>query len=143
MTKRVSTQIVVEHTESNMWGQWRGVLWATVSWLYGVDMSKLTEKDLRRDGDAIIVHLPEPQWLEFNIVPGSENFVSKSTAMPKMVEFFNTGQQQKVLHDRIRDTAQKFARDQKLCPTREELVRQLNDAAAPLKKAAGVELRFE
>jgi hypothetical protein len=37
----------------------------------------------------------------------------------------------------------KFAADQKLCPTRAEIVRQLNDASGTILKDAGVSLRFE
>lgn len=143
VTRRTTTQIVVEHKEADWLGQWQGVLWATVNWTWGADLSKLTEKDLRREGDVVLVRLPEPQLLDFAIVPGSENFFSKATVVPKLQEFFRTGQQQKTLHDQIRDRAVEFARDQKLSPTRDEMIRQLNETTTALKKATGLEIRFE
>ncbi len=143
VTRRTSTQIVVDHSESNLLGEWQGVLWATVSWRWGVDLKKITEKDIRRDGDIIYCRLGEPELLDFGIEPGSEHFMSRSTAWPKMAEFFNTGSQQKVLHDRIAVAAGDFANKQGLWPSRSELVNQLNAAAAEIKKLAGMEIRFE
>lgn len=143
VTRRTVTQIVVERNESDWAGQWQGVLWATINWTWGADMTKLTEKDLRRQGDAIYCRLPEPELLEFGIVPGSENFISKSTAFPKMQEFFQTGQQQRKLQDSIPAAAKRFAQEQKLCPTRQEMVRQLNETTAAIKQATGLDLKFE
>lgn len=143
VTRRTTTQIVVEHREADWLGQWQGVLWATVNWTWGVDLSKLTEKDLRREGEVIFVRLPEPQMLDFGIEPGSQNFFSKSTVVPKLQEVFNTGQQQKILQDEIHARSMSFARDNKLCPTREQMVRQLNETTSAFKKATGMELRFE
>lgn len=143
VTRRTTTQIVVEHRQSDWAGEWQGVLWATVNWTWGADLSKLTEKDLRREGDVVYCRLPEPQLLDFAIVPGSECFFSKATVIPKLQELFRTGSQQKLLHDQIRAQALHFAADQKLCPTRRDMIRQLNEAAASFKQAAGVDLRFE
>jgi hypothetical protein len=143
VTRRTVTQIVVEHNESDWTGQWQGVLWATVSWRWGVDMSKLSEKDIRRTGEVIYCRLPEPELLDYGIVPGSENFMSKSTAFPKMQEFFQTGQQQHKLQETIPAAAMRFAKDQNLCPSRLEMVRQLNDTTAAIKQATNLDLRFE
>ena len=143
VTRRTTTQIVVEYSESDLLGEWQGVLWATVTWTWGADLSKLTEKDVRRAGEAVYVRLPEPEMLGLGIEPGSEHFFSKGTFVPKAMELFSTGRQQAKLQGQIKDHALGFARDQKLCPSREEMVRQLNAAAEALKKAAGVDLRFE
>jgi hypothetical protein len=137
VTRRTTTQIVVEYSESDLFGEWKGVLWATVTWTWGADLSKLTEKDVRRTGEAVYVRLPEPEMLGLGIEPGSEHFFSKGTFIPKAMELFRTGQQQAVLQGQIKDHAVKFARDQKLCPSREEMVRQLNTAADALRRRRG------
>lgn len=144
VTRRTVTQLVVEHDESNWAGDWHGVLWATVSWRWGVDLTKLTEQDIRRDGEQIVCRLPEPQLLDFGVEPGSVGFMSKSTAVPKFIDVFRGGYQRSVLENNLKSHAMKFAQDQKLCPTRDEIARQLNDAAGVLlKNAAGVAIRFE
>ncbi|RPI62567.1 MAG: DUF4230 domain-containing protein [Planctomycetaceae bacterium] len=143
VTRRSVTQIVVEHNESDWLGQWQGVLWVTVHFEWGVDMEKLSEKNIRREGDVIYCRLPEPQMLSFGIVPGSENFMSRSTAVPKMQEFFNTGGQQHRLQQAVPAMAEKFAKEQHLCPTRAEMVKQLNEASAAIKQATGADIRFE
>jgi hypothetical protein len=143
VTRRTVTQIVVEHEEFDLLGEWRGVLWATVSWRWGVDMTRITEKDIRRQGQVIVCRLPEPQLLDFALEPGSVGFMSKSTAVPKLLDLARGGEQRRKLEERLRTRAMEFAGRQGLCPSREEVVRQLNDAAGAIRQAAGVEIRFE
>jgi hypothetical protein len=143
VTRRTVTQIVVEYEESDLLGEWRGVLWATVSWRWGVDMTRITEKDIRRQGQVIVCRLPEPQLLDFALEPGSVGFMSRSTAVPKLLDLARGGEQRRKLEECLRTRAMEFAGRQGLCPSREEVVRQLNDAAGAIRQAAGVEIRFE
>jgi len=142
MTRRMSTQVVVEHAEGDWLGDWRGVLWATVRIHYGVDLQKVQAEDIRSDGDAFIVRLPEPEMLDFAMEPGSEGFLSKSTAIAKIQDLLHNGQRRK-LEQSLRDAALEFAARQDMLPTREELVNQLNAAIAALNSPAGLKLRFE
>ena len=143
VTRRSKTQIVIEHEESQWLGEWHGVLWATVSWRYGVDMKKVTAADIRREGGIAVVRLGEPELLDFTVDPGSVRFMSKATAVPKLQDFFRGGSQRQQLEAALREHAIKFAQDQRLLPTRQEIVQQLNDASALLERAAGAKLRFE
>ena len=143
VTRRMATQIVVDHSESDWSGEWRGVLWCSVTWRWGVDLQKIASGDIRKEGNVLVVHLPEPELLDFALVPGSEGFISKSTAVPKLLDFSRGGSQRQLLEQRVREQALKFAADQKLLPSRAEIVSQLNEAAGMLSKTAGVEMRFE
>jgi hypothetical protein len=143
VTRRNTTQVVVEHRESDFLGRWNGVYWATVRWNWGVDLSALQEKDLRREGNILYCKLPEPKLLEFYTVPGTDGFYSKSTFVPKLREIFNSGQQKAQLEARLREKAMQFAAQQQLCPSRQEIADQLNRSAAPFKQALGAEIRFE
>jgi len=142
VTRRMATQIVVEHEECSWLGQWRGVLWTTVRLHYGVDLKKIEVNDIRRKEDTIIISLPEPELLDLAIEPGSEGFLSKSTAAAKIEDMLH-GNQRRQLRHRLRQSAVEFAGQQGLLPTREEIVQQLNDVASMLKAPAGVTLRFE
>ena len=64
-----------------------------------------------REGSVLVVHLPEPELLDFALVPGSEGFISKSTAIPKLLDFARGGWQRQLLEQRVRDQALKFAAD--------------------------------
>jgi len=141
VTRRLTTQVVVEHIESSWFADWRGVLWATVRIHYGVDLQKIGMDDIRREGDVLIVTLPEPELLDFSLVPGSVGSLSKSTAIAKIEDIMKNGQR-RLLEERLRDQALEFARQHDQMPSREQIVQQLNAAAAPLM-GAGVELRFE
>jgi hypothetical protein len=142
VTRRAATQVVIDHSETDWWGEWRGVLWATVSWRWGVDVAKIGPQDIRREGQAIIVRLPEPELLDMGVQPGSLGFLSKSTAMPKLLDFTRGGSQRQMLEQKLHERAMQFASEQGLMPSRAEIVRQANSVAAPLC-TAGVEVRFE
>lgn len=143
VTRRTSTQIVVEHNESDWLGEWHGVLWATVSWRWGVDLTKIGKDDLRREGDVIYCRLAEPELLDFSVDLDSIKFLSKSTAVPKVMDMMGGGAQRRQLEQSLHQRAMEFARQQKLCPSRQDMVNQLNGAGEALKKATGLELRFE
>ena len=142
VARRCVTQIVVEVETGDWLGNWRGVLWATVQFHYGLDLKKVRPEDVRRQGDVIIVRLPEPELLDFAVEPGSEGFLSKSTAIPKIVDLLRNGHRRE-MEQRLRQRALEFAGRQGLLPEREELVRELNAAAAALGMGAPVTLLFE
>ncbi|HAU36486.1 MAG TPA: hypothetical protein DCX07_02060, partial [Phycisphaerales bacterium] len=126
VTRRAVTQVVLEHRESDLWGEWHGVLWASVSWRWGVDMRKIAPADLSRQGDTLVVRLPEPELLDFAMEPGSVGFISKSTAAPKLLDFARGGWQRSVLEAQLRRRALEFAAAHHLLPSRREIVAQLN-----------------
>ncbi len=142
VTRRTTTQIIVDYQESDWLGDWRGVLWATVQIHYGVDLQKVTAEDIHRQGEVLIVKLPKPELLDFSIEPGSVGFMSKSTAVPKLIDLLHNGQK-KELERRLQKRAMEFAEAHDLMPTREEIVRELNDAVSLLKQAGNLRLRFE
>jgi hypothetical protein len=142
VTRRTSTQIVVEHRESNWAGQWRGVLWATVKIHYGINLAKIHAKDIRRDGNITLVKLPEPEVLDFSIDPGSVGVMTKATAAPKLDDLLNNSHR-RLLESRLRQAALDFARQRDLLPTRDALIKQLNDAVSLLASQGDVRLRFE
>ena len=142
VTRRTSTQIVVEHRESNWAGQWRGVLWATVEIHYGINLAKIHAKDIRCDGNITFVKLPEPEVLDFSIDPGSVRVMSKATALPKLDDLLNNSHR-RLLESRLRQAALDFARQRDLLPTRDALIKQLNDAVSLLASQGDVRLRFE
>lgn len=143
VTRSARTQIVIEHNESNWLGEWRGVLWATVTWRWGVDLRKIGPNDIHRDGDTIVIRLPEPELLDFALVPGSVRFMSKSTSVPKLHDYLNGGSQRELLESHLHDQALDFAHQQHLLPTRQEILQQLCGASVMLERAAGAKLRFE
>jgi hypothetical protein len=142
VTRRTVTQIVIMHEESSWLGEWRGALWAVVDFRYGVDLQKLTDADIRQDGNVVTIHLPDPELLDFGIQPGSIGMLTKSTASAKIEDLLHNGHR-KELERRLHTQALDFARQNGLMPTRQEIIRQLNEATPLLKGRAGLELRFE
>jgi hypothetical protein len=142
VTRRVTTQIVIEHSESSWASDWRGVLWAEVTFHYGVDLEELDEDDIRREGEVLVVHLPEPRMLDFAIVPGSVGWMSKATAVAKIDDLLHNGHR-RLLEQKLREQALAFARRHDQMPTRQQIIDRLNSASVWLRAAADVQIRFE
>jgi len=143
VTRQIRTQIVIDHSESNWIGQWRGVLWGTVTISYGVDINEIEVDDLHREGEVIFVRIPEPRLLSFAIEPGSIGFMSKATAAPKLQDWLDGGGHRRQLESRLHDRAMAFAREHDMLPDRSQIVEQLNGTAAGLAQTAGIRIRFE
>jgi hypothetical protein len=143
VTRQIRTQIVIDHSESNWVGQWRGVLWGTVMISYGVDINEIKNDDLRREDDMVFVRIPEPRLLNFSVESGSVGFISKATAAPKLQDWLGGGDHRRQLENRLHDQAMTFARKHDMLPDRSKIVERLNDTAAGLAKAAGIRIRFE
>jgi hypothetical protein len=143
VTRQICTQIVIDHCESNWIGQWRGVLWASVTISHGVDVNEIKADDLRREGEMVFVRIPEPRLLSFSVEPGSIGFMSKATAAPKLQDWLDGVGHRRQLENRLHDQAMAFAKEHDMLPNRSQIVEQLNDSAADLAKIAGVRIRFE
>jgi hypothetical protein len=143
VTRQIRTQIVIDHSESNWVGQWRGVLWGTVMISYGVDINEIKNDDLRREDDMVFVRIPEPRLLNFSVESGSIGFIAKATAAPKLQDWLGGGDHRRQLENRLHDQAMTFARKHDMLPDRSQIVERLNDTAAGLAKAAGIRIRFE
>jgi hypothetical protein len=143
VTRRASTQIIVECRQEDLWGRYRGILWATVSWRWGIDMQKLSADDVRRQGEVLWVRLPEPQLLDFGIEPGSMGYMDKSTAVAWVRNQTDQGVQRSELEGRLREKALEFMASRKLTPSRDDIVRQLNRTAEALAHPEGPLVRFE
>ncbi|MCY2929710.1 MAG: DUF4230 domain-containing protein [Planctomycetota bacterium] len=141
VVRKTTLQVVVQYEEEDWLGHWRGVLWGVAEMLYGIDLDKVTPSDLRRDGDTILVRLPEPRLLAFSVEPGSIDMMTKSTAAPKIADLLHNGQR-KLLEERFRQRAMEFATGHDLTPGKAEIVRELNQAVA-LFRSSGFRVRFE
>lgn len=141
VVRRTATQIVVEYEQEDWLGHWQGVLWASVSFLHGVDLDEVSPSDIRRDGDTFVVRLPEPKLLAFTVEPGSVRILTKSTAVAKIEDILHNGHR-RLLERRLQTNAMEFAREHGLMPTKAQMLQQLNEAAAAFRDA-GVRVRFE
>ncbi len=123
VVRRTSTLVVVEYERENWLGQWQGVLWATCHFCYGLDMDKVQPSDVRRDGDVIVVKLPDVELFSFAIKPGSIGYMTKSTAAAKFEDL--VAQQQKA-RDELEVLGEELAK-----MSRQEQEAQKNKNAPP------------
>lgn len=129
VTCRGTSLVLVEHRRWNWWGSWQGVLWATVTWRWGVDLRELRPGHIRREGPRVIVRLPEPNLLDFGIEPGSVRLLNKSTALAWLRAQITEGGHRRELEQKLQATLLKFATRHDLLPSRQSLVDRLNAQA--------------
>jgi hypothetical protein len=140
-TDRGTSLVLVEHSQWAWWGSWRGVLWATVTWRWGIDLRQLRPEDIRREGSATVVRLPEPRLLDFGLEPGSVRLLTKSTALSWLQARLSSTDHRQALENRLQATLLDYAVRHDLLPSRQTLVDRLNAQANAWGQAD--RLRFE
>ncbi len=144
VTDRLVTQIVVSSHDSNLLlGQREGHLIATVRLYYGVDLTRLTPANLHRQGERVVVKVPEPQVLDFAVDPDSLRFLSKRNLTVAIVDRLQGRDLEAELRSRLKAEALAFMARQQLLPTRSSIVARLNEWAPALSGVVGAEVRFE
>ena len=143
VTHRVTTQVVVEASESSLLlGKADGVLIAKVRFLYGIDLSGLTKADCTQEGDTTVVAVPDPEALEFIPDLDSVRYFSSASGLRRVT---NTDIDKESLLARLERVAHSFVESEGLIPTRSEMLVPLNAFAEALAGGGGglIEFRYK
>ena len=143
VTDRVVSQIVVEISENSpLLGKREGVLIGTVTLYYGVDLQQMDAACLSREGGTIFVKLPEPSELDFTVDPASFKYITKRSGLNVIADYLQNKDMEAELRTSIHAQAVKFMTDEKLLPSRDKIVRRLNDLASPIFLSSGLNIEF-
>jgi hypothetical protein len=144
VTDRKTSQIEVAiHDSSPLLGKREGHLIGPVTLYYGIDVQALDRACLTRAGNRMIVRLPEPRELDFTMNPGAFRYVTKRSGWDVVGDFVLNKNIETELRQQVHRQALIFFTEKKLIPTREKIVAQLNDLAAPFSKELGVPIEFQ
>ena len=144
VTERIVTQVVVEkHTGNVVLGHKDGFLFGTVELLYGVDLTELDPEAIRRNPDAIRVTVPLPRLLRAVPDLDSVRFVQKRSPLVAISDNMSgTNFYADCVRD-LDDAAVRFVDENRLAPTRDELVGRLNEYAPVIAAKIGAPVVFE
>ncbi len=144
VTRRLFSTVVLEKDDhSLLFGERRGLLVADVEQFYGFDLRKLTRDQVRREGDRLIIRLPEPELLGSSVdLAGMRTFTRQSGLSLIRDKWSGRDLEEELRREFARGATQYFA-DRKLIPSRSEMIETLNRWAVPLLSAQGVPVRFE
>lgn len=128
-TDKVTTQVVVEFEENNLLlGSREGMLIATVTFTYGVDLSDLTPESVTREANNILITLPDPKELAFEPDLESMRFATSQSFYTKVLDMLGGNEEIEVeLLRMLHDKAAEFAASEDLTPSRQELVNRMNN----------------
>ena len=144
VTERVITQVVFEVHEGNLLvGYGDGYLFGKVELLYGVDLEQLDPNAIVLTGDTLHVRVPEPKLLRY--VPDllSLRFIQKRTALLAVFDQLRGNDRFQTALNSLAAEAEKFARDNRLTPSRAQLVDRLNGYAPAIQAKTNLRVVFE
>ncbi|MCE5328054.1 MAG: DUF4230 domain-containing protein [Planctomycetaceae bacterium] len=140
VTREISTQVVIEDSETNIFFDRRAVIWAKVEICAGVDLESIGDQDIRRQGDTLFIRLPQPRVISMSVGPDI-HCLTKATSVARMQDLFNDQEHRRRMEQRLHNDALQLARQ--VMPSRQEIVDQLNAAAASFQQQAHCRIRFE
>lgn len=142
VTNRVVTQIMVEQKQESVWaGRREGVLVATTRMYYGVDMTKVTDKDIHDMGDRVVIVLPSPRVLDFAIDPNFKT-ITKRSGVNVALDWMYGNDLEAEMRSQIQTAALKFAYHNELVPKPAVVLRRLNRTARLFSSQVGKPVVF-
>jgi len=142
-TNRIVTQVVVEKREDHpLLGKSECFLIGVVRYYWGLDLTKLSRDAIKRDGDSVVVNVPEPQELDFGVDLASVRVISKRSGLIAIRDWASGRDLRRELRKDFARAAKAFLRRKGLIPTRQQLVDRLNGYAPALSSKLGVQVVF-
>lgn len=142
-TDRIVTQVVVEKREDHpLLGTSECFLVGVVRYYHGLDLAKLSREAVKRDGDAVIVHVPEPKELDFGVDLESVRVISKRSGLIVIRDWASGRDHRRELRKDFAQAARAFLRREGLVPKRAEIIRRLNSYAPVLSAKLGAKVVF-
>ncbi|NLP05818.1 DUF4230 domain-containing protein [Candidatus Fermentibacteria bacterium] len=145
VTTRITTLACVEiHENSLVLGERSGLLLATVRIYYGIDLERLDENSISGTEEGLVIRLPDPGMLDLSVDLSTMRFFDKRSGLQVLSDLVTGRDQELELMAMLDSTACRWASEQGLLPSRDDILLRLNDMAPMLAGYAGVDsLRFE
>ena len=143
-TDRITTYIYTDIDENSLLlGNREGLLIMKVTYIYGLDLDKLTEDSLEQSYSSIIVHLPDVEILDMSPDLSTVEIYTKTSGLIWLYDQIAGYDMQEDLLNQFDSVATEFAYSEDLLPERSEIVSRLNGFATVLSEYAGKDILFE
>lgn len=143
-TDRITTYIYTDIDENSLLlGNREGLLIMKVTYIYGLDLDKLTEDSLEQSSNSIIVHLPDVEMLDMSPDLSTVDIYTKTSGLVWLYDQIVGYDMQEDLLNQFDSVATEFAYSEDLLPERSEILTRLNGFAPVLSEYAGKNILFE
>ncbi len=143
-TDRITTYIYTDIDENSLLlGNREGLLIMKVTYIYGLDLDKLTEDSLEQSSNSIIVHLPDVEMLDMSPDLSTADIYTKTSGLVWLYDQIAGYDMQEELLNQFDSVAIEFAYSEDLLPERSEILTRLNAFAPVLSEYAGKNILFE
>lgn len=144
VTERMTSQVSIEIDDSDLWRGCRtGTLTGIVKLYYGVDLTLLEPGDVRMEGAACTVTLPDPGVLDFAVDVESLVFRTRRSLLNVLGDRWEDRDLRQDLQRRFRAASETFFHDHHLLPDRAALCARLNAHASAWAARVGLPVAFE
>jgi len=141
--RRVVTHVLVEREEhDSLLGSGQSHVVGLVRFHYGIDLVEIGEKDVRREGDTLYVKLPEPRELDFSVDLESLRVFSKRSGLVTVRDWWVGADPRRELLTEFHREAGRFVRREGLLPSRQDLMKRLNQYGKALSARLGGKVVF-
>ncbi len=114
-----------------------------VTYIYGLDLDKLTEDSLEQISNSIIIHLPDVEMLYMSPDLSTVDIYTKTSGLVWLYDQIAGYDMQEDLLNQFDSVATEFAYSEDLLPERSEIVARLNGLAPVLSEYARKDILFE
>jgi len=143
VTDRLTQQVIVHVDENHLLrGRRTGFVTARVRAWGGLDMSKISRSDLRKNGAVIEIIVPKPEIFDIAVESKSMRFVTKMTGIQIAHDYLKGRNLREELMRKIEETARNEIGRNTYLPPREKLLSRLNSHLGELMAELGVTIRF-
>ncbi len=143
-TDRITTYVYTDIDENSLLlGNREGLLIMKVTYIYGLDLEKLTEDSLEQNFNSITVHLPDVEMLEMSPDLSTVEIYTKTSGLVWLYDQIAGYDMQDDLLKQLDSVATDFACSEDLSPDRSEIITRLNGFAPVLAEYAGTDILFE
>lgn len=125
-TDRIVTQVFVKNEGGTIWTGLDAIMAVgTVTMLIGIDMKQIEFSDETvEDNGTLILNVPQPSILSTELDIENVLFMRKATALNRLADLGDDDRQLTVLAE-LKTSAQKFATEKGLIPSREDVQERL------------------
>ncbi len=143
-TDKITTYIYTDIDENSLLlGNREGLLIMKVTYIYGLDLDRLTEDSLEQNLNSIIVHLPGVEMLDMSPDLSTVEIYTKTSGLVWLYDQIAGYDMQEDLLNQFDSVATEFAYSEDLLPERSEIVARLNGFAPVLSEYTGTDILFE
>ena len=143
VTDKITTQILVETNENSpLLGRREGVLVATITLYYGMNLNALSEEAIVYENNRMVIMLPQLEELDFAVDLDSLRAITRRSGLNVIADYVLNKDLEAELRSRVKSVAYDFLTQKEMIPTRTAILNRMQGTATLLSAKTGIPVEF-